>query len=245
MRKRRLGAYAFAALLVALFVGIGTTSHQALAQTSKSPNYQITESEIGNTSGVESCSGSYCSQVTIGDGGQSSSASSPEFGEAQYSEPMLEMIVVGSESNLGELTTERTGTKTMSVKIRNYETGGYRLQIIGDPPKYGSRQLAPLATPTASQPGKEQFGINVVANTTPAVGSNPVLQPGGGDATSILIAGYGTPNQFKYVSGQTIAETSTNTGGVDLVISMIVNISNGTPAGRYDGDYAAVIMPYF
>ena len=245
MRKRRLGAYAFAALLVALFVGIGTTSHQALAQTSKSPNYQITESEIGNTSGVESCSGNYCTQVTIGDSGQASSASSPEFGEVAYSEPTLEMIVNGGESNMGDLSAERTGTKTISVQIRNYETGGYRLQFIGDPPKYGDHTLAALTNPASSDPGTEQFGINVVANTTPTVGDDPILQPGGGSALGLLTTGYGTPNQFKYVSGQTIAETPTNTGGADLTISMIVNISNSTPAGRYAGDYSAVVMPYF
>jgi hypothetical protein len=48
-----------------------------------------------------------------------------------------------------------------------------------------------------------------------------------------------------YVSGQTIAETATNTGGADLTISMIVNISNATPAGKYTSDFAAVVMPYF
>lgn len=245
MRKGRLGAFAFIALFVALFVGIATTSHQVVAQTSNSPHYQMTESEFGNTSGVESCSGNYCSQVTIGDDGQSSSASSPEFGNVAYGEPMLEMIVDPGESNLGELTTEHTGTKTMKVQIRNYETGGFRLQIVGETPKYGNHSLAALANPTASDPGTEQFGINVVANTTPSLGANPLLQPGGGDGMSLLTSGYGTPNQFKYVSGQTIAETSTNTGGADMTISMIVNISNSTPAGHYTGDFAAVVIPYF
>lgn len=245
MQKGRLGAFAFMALFGALFVGSVVLSQQVMAQTSKSPNYQMTESEVGNTSGVESCSGNYCSQVTVGNDAAPSSASSPELGTVKYSEPIIELSVDPGASNLGELTTERPGRKTMNIKIRNYETGGFMLQIVGTPPKYQDHTLPALATPTASRPGTEQFGINVVANTTPSMGNNPVLQPGGGDGASLLLEGYGTPNVFKYVNGQTIAQTKTNTGGADLTISMIVNISNSTPAGHYASDFAAVVMPYF
>jgi hypothetical protein len=157
---------------------------------------------------------------------------------------MLEMIVIPGDSNLGELTTEKTGAKTMQVKIRNYLTGGYRLMIVGDSPKYGERKLNTPSTPTDSRAGTEQFGINVVANISPVVGSNPVLQDGG-DATGLVTSNYRISNKFMYVSGQVLAETSTNTGGADYTISMIVNISNSTPAGKYSGDFAAVVVPYF
>lgn len=245
MRKGRFGALTFTALFVALLVGAGITSQQVLAQTSKSPNYQMTESEIGNTAGGESCSGNYCSQVTVGNDSAASSASSPELGTVKYGEPMIELSVNAGASSLGQLSTERTGLKQIGLQIRNYETGGFRVQVVGTPPKYGDHTLSALASPASSSPGTEQFGINVVANTSPSVGVNPVLQPGGGDATGLVMSGYNTPNRFKYVSGETVAQTTANTGGADLTISMIVNISNTTPAGHYSGDYAAIVIPYF
>lgn len=243
MQTGRLWRVTGLALLAALLVGVPLVGGTALAQTSSSQNYQMVESQFGNTGGLESCSSEYCATVSIGND-SGSSGTVPEFGEAQYSEPMLEMIVIPGQSSLGDLTTERTGSKVMQVKIRNFLTGGYRLMIVGDAPKYGNRTLNTLATPTTSQTGKEQFGINVVANTTPVVGANPILQ-GGGDGSALVTSNYNTANRFMYASGQTIAETTTNSGGAEFTISMIVNISNSTPAGRYASDFSAVVLPYF
>lgn len=244
MQTRRLWRISGGALAAALFVVTLLIGGSAFAQQSSSNNYQMVESGFGSTSTNESCSAGYCAAVSIGND-SGSSATTAEFGTANYSEPLLEMIVTPGEGNLGELTTETTGTKTMQVQIRNYLTGGYRLQIIGDAPTYDGRALYALPTPTASDPGTEQFGINAVANTLPAAGANPVLEPGGGNGTDLLTANYKIQNQFMYVSGQTIAETTTNTGGADYTITMMVNISNATPAGKYTGDFAAAVIPYF
>ena len=245
MRKRGLGSYAGLVLFIALIGGVGVLTHSAQAETLVSPSYQITESQFGTGSSLESCSTEYCARVTIGDDSNASSATSAEFGKANYSEPLLEMIIESSSSNLGDLSTERTGTKVMNEKIRNYLSGGYMLQIIGDPPKYQDHMLSTSNTIIESLPGTEQFGINVVKNTIPQVGENPVLQPSGGDGTSLIAAGYNTPNVYKYVNGDTIASSQENNGGADLTISMIVNISNSTPAGQYSGDFAAVILPNY
>lgn len=232
-------------LLVAACVLVVSPVAQRVAAQSASNNYQMVESQFGNSSSNESCSGSYCASVSIGNDSQTSPVSTPEFGEANYSEPLLEMIVLPGDSNLGEMTTEHTGVKTLQVKIRNYLTGGYRLQILGDPPKYGNRTLAALSTPTTSQPGHEQFGINVVSNTSPSFGANPIAQPGDTEALDLLTENYKTPNKFMYINGDVIAQTTTNTGGADYTITMIVNISGVTPAGKYTSDFAAVVMPYF
>jgi hypothetical protein len=133
----------------------------------------------------------------------------------------------------------------MKVKIRNYESGGYMLQIVGAPPKYKDHTLNAPSTVVEPMQGTEQFAINAVANTIPqAVGDNPKKEDGS-DATSLVRAGYNTPNVFKYINGDTIAASSDNSGGADYTVTMIVNISNSTPAGKYSGDFAAVILPYF
>lgn len=243
MQTKRVWGFIGLALVAALFVAFPLVNGKVFAQGSSSNNYQMVESGFGNTTSNESCSTEYCASVSIGND-SSSSATIPEFGKANYSEPFLEMIVAPGESNLGELTTEKTGAKTMQVKIRNYLTGGYRLMLVGDPPKYGARKLNAPSAPTTSRPGTEQFGVNVVANTTPVVGASPKLQDGG-DATPLVMSNYNTANKFMYVPGQVLAETQTNTGGAEFTISMIVNISNATPAGKYSGDFAAVVVPYF
>lgn len=245
MRKRGMGSYAILALFVALLGGVIAIGHPAQAETSTSPSYQITESQFGTGSSLESCSDQYCARVSIGDDSKTSSATSAEFGKANYSEPLLEMIVESSSSNLGDLSTERTGTKVMKIKIRNYLSGGYMLQIVGDAPKYDGHTLHTSESIIESLPGTEQFGINLVANTIPQVGENPILQPSGGDGTSFVRPGYNTPNVYKYVNGDTIASSQENSGGADYTVSMIVNISNSTPAGLYAGDFAAVVLPYY
>lgn len=246
MRKRSFLGLFVMALAGALVAGAATTSSIALAQNPSSNNYQMVESQFGNASSGESCSTEYCARVSIGAEGQASSGTSPEFGEVEYSEPMLEMIVEPGESSLGNLSTERTGTKIMKVKIRNYLSGGYMLQIVGDAPKYKNHNLKTVSGVIEPRPGTEQFGINAVANTVPTdVGANPKFQPSGEDAISLARPGYNTPNVFKYVNGDTIASSQENSGGAEFVITMMVNISNSTPAGLYSGDFAAVILPYY
>lgn len=246
MRKQSFRGLLVVALAGALCVGSFATSEFVFAQTSSSDNYQMVESQFGNTATGESCSEEFCARVMIGGDGNGTSATSIEFGEAQYSEPLLEMIVEGGNSNLGDLSTERTGVKLMHIKIRNYLSGGYRLQIVGEPPKFKGHTLKASAEPIEPLPGVEQFGMNAVANTIPEnIGKNPVYQPSGDDASLLLSTHYDTPNVFRYVSGDTIATSQENTGGADFTITMIVNISNTTPAGLYSSDFAAIILPYF
>lgn len=245
MQRRRLWGYSGVALLVALAIGVGVGYAPVFAETSTSPNYQITESQFGTGSSLESCSEAYCAHAVVGTNSQASKATTPELGKADYSEPLLQMVVESGASNLGDLTTEQTGMKTMTVKIRNYLSGGYMLQIIGEAPKYKNHVLNVLGTPTVSKPGTEQFGINVVKNTTPGVGADPVQQPSGTSAASLLKPNYNTPNKFMYQSGDTIALSQSDNGGADYTISMIVNISNSTPAGRYSGDFSAVVLPVY
>ncbi len=243
MQNWRPWRYAKLLLLTVLFViaGAGT----AFAQTSTSNNYQLTETQFGATQ--ESCSGQYCAQATIGDisNGNAMTSSSATFEDIVDNEPLLDVIIGSSASNLGVLSTETTATKTTTVQVRTYLTGGYTLQIIGGAPKFGEHVLKTPTTPTASKPGTEQFALNAVANTTPNVGANPVQVPDGQGAFGVVEDDYFTPNRFKYVSEEVVARGVTDSGRTDYTISMIINISSATPAGHYTGDFAAVVIPAF
>lgn len=247
MRKRRLWNYSRCAVLVAVLI-IGGSTRTAYAETSKSSNFQATEMQLGTGSSLDSCSTQYCAKASIGDIGGGSSKSnqgSASFGPVTNSDPLLEVIVETGQSNLGDLTTERTATKTMKVKIRNYLSEGYMLQIVGDPPKYGNHALNTPSSPTASRAGTEQFAINVAANTTPSVGAAPLQVPSGQISFGQADDDYKTPNLFKYTSGDVVARSLSASGQTDYTVSMIVNVSNTTPAGHYTGDFAAVVIPVY
>jgi hypothetical protein len=246
MQKWRLWSFVTPVLLAACvpLVFAGTT----FAVNSSSDNYQVTETQFNSGTALESCSGSYCAKVSIGDtavGTGASTNGSAKFGTITNSDPLLEVIIETGESNLGVLTTETTATKTMTVKIRNYLSGGYVLQIIGDAPKYDGHFLTTSATPEQSVPGTEQFGINAVANTNPTVGVNAVQVPGAQTSFGVVSENYGTPNLFMFSSGDVVASSAKESGQTDYTISIIVNIASGTPAGNYSADFSAVVIPVY
>lgn len=242
LNRRGLQALLAAGLLVI------TTAGAAFAEPSSSNNYQMVESDFTAGGSVESCSGTYCARASIGDvsgGTASDGVSTASFGSVTPDEPSLEVIVDQGESNLGELTTETTKFKAVTVRIRNYLSNGYILQINGDPPKYGNHFLSTPSTPTAASPGTEQFALNLAANTSPNVGSAAVQVPSSETSFGTVEPAYATPNMFKYTPGETVARSIRESGRTDFTISMIVNVSNSTPAGRYAGDYAAIVVPTY
>lgn len=246
MRIRGLVRYSRFLLIAGLLVIASAPA--AFAVTSSSDNYQVTETEFGAGSTAQACSDNYCAKTSIGStasGSSSSTGHQASFGPITPDEPLLEVIVEPGASDLGDLTTERTATKTTVIKIRTYLSSGYTLQITGNPPKYGNHTLSTSSTPTASVMGTEQFGINFAVNTTPAVGAAPVQVPDAQTSFGVVTDDYKTANLFKYVSGDVVARSTTASGQTEYTMSTIVNISNTTPAGHYSGEFAAVVIPVY
>lgn len=234
-------------LLVALLVvgGAGTV----MANTASSPNYEVTETEFGAGAALESCSGQYCAKATIGsltDESGESPTSTADFGPiATDSEPLLEVVIDDGVSNLGVLDIEKTSSKTTTVRVRSYLSNGYTMHIMGDSPVYGTHHLSALQTPTASTPGIEQFGVNVVKNTTPDIGADPVQVPSDQMSFGEVMPSYGTPDRFMYSDGDVVARSDTESGRTDYTISMIINVAGSTPAGHYTSDFSVVVIPVF
>ncbi len=247
MQKRGLWRHIQFIVLTVVVVSGGAGTAYA-ATTSSSNNYQVTETQFGAGSTQENCSNEYCARASIGDisGGTAASASlSAEFGPITSNEPVLEVIVEPGESNLGILTTEQTATKTSVIRVRNYLSNGYVLQIIGDPPTYKDHRLSTPSAPTASQKGTEQFAVNAVANTVPSVGAGPQQVPSAQTSFGAVENGYDMANMFKYASEDVIARSNSQSGRTDYTISMIINISNSTPAGHFTSDFSAVVIPVY
>lgn len=231
-------------------LAVGATMGTALATTtSNSQNYQVIETEFGSGSTLESCSGSYCTRASIGNmSGASASAGGNQvvFGEiAADSDPMLEVSIQPGVSDLGVLRTDRPSTKTSTIEVRTYLSGGYTLQIKGKPPKAGSHTFATSSTPVVSAPGTEFFGINIAKNTTPEIGSDVEQIPSGETSFGFATANYAQPNLFMYKDGDVVARSNEDSGRTKYTVSMVINVSNATPAGHFTTDFSAVVVPAF
>jgi hypothetical protein len=78
-------------------------------------------------------------------------------------------------------------------------------------------------------PGTNQFGINLVENTVPAIGGNPE----GTWANAIPSADYGIPNKYKFVSGDVVAYSPNVSLMRKFTVSYILNSSKDLRAGVY------------
>lgn len=208
-----------------------------VAIQSSSNNYQVNEVFFGSGGQLEACSGSFCSKQSAGELTTGRTASPNFVAQGGFNTdrlPYLEFTVGTTNVDLGELTSTTTKTANATFNVKTYLAQGYVVTNASDPPKNGSYTMKTLTIPTASAVGTEQFGINLVANTSPVTfGANPTQEPdstfGFGQAT----ADYSSPNQYKYAKGDVVAQSSLSTSYTNYTVSYLFNISNVTPGGSY------------
>ncbi|HJQ08988.1 MAG TPA: hypothetical protein VJ836_05910 [Candidatus Saccharimonadales bacterium] len=223
---------------------------------SSSPNYYVNEAFFGTGGELNSCGSAYCARMTAGEiaaGNAAATAFRTQAGFNTDRAPSLAFSVAGGSTDLGTLSTATTATTTATFAVKTYLSSGYIVQFASEPPTNNgpnSDQINPLATPTASSAGTEQFGINLVANTiacgAPAnFGAAPVQVPDNTFSFGSVATDYNTCGQFKYVKGDTIASSTQSTGETDFTLSFIYNISTLTPNGDYIFNGTLVATPTF
>jgi hypothetical protein len=135
----------------------------------------------------------------------------------------------GNYSDMGNLYANQTLTATSQMAAGTNANTGYVITANGPTMTAGLHTIAPLARPAPSNQGANQFGINLVANTDPAIGSDP----DGASVNAQVTPSYAIPNEFTYNNGDVVAEA----GGVSLIrrftVSYIVNSANNLAAGVY------------
>ncbi len=229
-------AWCFVAVFGAsTFIGI------ASAQTLESQNFKFDESVLGAGGLINSNSANYRGSLSVGDTAVGNSASEnfqTDGGSQTTADPTLSITIDGSQANFGTFSPMTAATATSTFSVSNYTSYGYAVQIVGDPPTNGQHKIAAMGTTDYSQTGIEQFGINLVANTSPeSFGSNPERSIFGiGSAAS----NYSTSNQYRYVNGETIATAPGSSGVTTYTISYIVNVTGLTPGGIYTADQTVI-----
>jgi len=211
-----------------------------------STNYRFDETSIGTTNNLESSSANFRDQSGAGDtavGGSSSANFQTQTGSDTSHAPNLTFTVNTSGANFGTFSPTTASTATATFSVINYTSFGYAVQLVGNPPSYGTNQIDAMSVNATSQPGTEQFGVNLVANTSPvSFGSNPDNGTSPNDfGYGQVASNYSTPNQFRYVPGETIALAPKSSGKTDYTISYLVNVTNLTPGGVYNSDQTLIV----
>lgn len=223
---------------------LGLAMDIAFAQSS-STNYQIEESYIGPGGQLDSSSASYEARASLGDTGVGYS-SSTNFGLwAGYTtttDPFIELVVAPASIDLGVLDTASASYTSGTFYVRTYLASGYVVTTASDPPQTnGPTYLAAMTSGGTSSPGTEQFGINLVANTSPGTfGADPVQVPDGTFSYGYAATGYDTANNFRYNKGDVIAQSDSSSSRTDYTISYLYNISDLTVGGQYTLNHSVV-----
>ena len=224
------------------------------AQSSSSTNFKVDEYQFGSGGELENSSASFRAQTSIGSLGVGRSSSANYDMEAGFltpNEPFLELFINSSTVNLGDLSTGATGTGSGTFWVRTYLSGAYIVQTMSQPPtSEGAAVINAKTSLGAPIPGTEEFGINLVDNSSPDIGANSLNVPDGTFADGTVASGYSTVNQFKYGVGDIIASSAATAGNqavgrTDYTISYIANISSITEAGSYTMRHDIVAVATF
>jgi hypothetical protein len=224
---------------VAIFMVLSILSAPAvvLAAQSSSTNYQVNEVFFGSGGELNACSTNYCSKQSAGEvtvGNTKSTNFQAQGGFNTDRQPYIQFVVNQTNLDLGTLSPASTKTATSTFSVKAYLSHGYSVINASDPPTNGSYTMSAMTVPAASTVGTEQFGINLVANTSPiSFGANPTFSPDNTFSFGQVALDYSNPNTFKYAKNDTVAYSTASSSTTNYTISYIFNISNVTPGGSY------------
>lgn len=231
---------------------------------SSSPNYRLEEAYFGTGGELDASSSNYRAQQSIGSlgvGNTSSSSYDASTGQLTSGAPFLEMQVTGADVDFGTLSNTTTaygaaqgGSCNCSFTVRTYLSSAYSVVTASQPPTNESGDIL-TAKATQGVPSNndsvEEFGINLVANTSPGTfGANLVNEPDNTFADGQITSSYATANQYKYGVGDTIVQSPATPGNqavgqTNYTISYIAKASSITAAGNYVMRHVLIAVPVF
>ncbi|CAN5326595.1 hypothetical protein BH09PAT4_BH09PAT4_09060 [soil metagenome] len=146
-----------------------------------------------------------------------------------------------------------TATASSQMSASTNAGSGYAITVNGPTLTSGSNTVGAMSPAAAGLRGTSQFGINLKANTTttatPAIGIEVAPTPNGNNYRGQSTTGYNTVDNFKYNSGDTVADSANGgAGGTDaqiFTVSYIVNVPGSQPAGTYTTTLTYICTPTF
>lgn len=146
-----------------------------------------------------------------------------------------------------------TAGATSQLAASTNAGAGYVITVNGPTLTSGSNTITEMSAQAAPVYGVSQFGMNLKANTiastTPAIGLEVVETSNGTNYRGQAATGYDTVDQFKFTSGDTVANSFYGgPGGTDaqiFTVSYIVNVPGSQPAGTYTTTLTYICTPTY
>lgn len=134
----------------------------------------------------------------------------------------------GSAVAFGTLSASSTNTGISQFGVGTNALTGYAVTVNGTTLTSGGATIGALASQTASASGSEQFGLNLRDNATPNFGTDP-----DGSGTATPTATFNTVDQYRFVTGDTVASKAGSDQFRRFHAAYIANIDTATEAGAY------------
>lgn len=134
-----------------------------------------------------------------------------------------------------------TATATSQMAASTNAASGYSITVNGVTLTSGSNTIPAMASATTGVKGTGQFGLNLKLNTTAtstvAVGAEVAAAADGVDLKGQAATGYNTVDTFKFVSGDSVANSANGGAGPTnaqiFTSSYIVNVAGNQASGTY------------
>lgn len=139
---------------------------------------------------------------------------------------------VGDSIDFGAFTPTTTSTATSEFMAATNADSGYAVTLNGTTLTSGNNTIT-AANGQAAATGVDQFGLNLVANNSPSIGSDPQ-----GPGISVANPAYSQPDRYRFSSGDTLVSANTSDDFHKFTVSYIVNVNSSQAAG----DYAATMF---
>jgi len=145
----------------------------------------------------------------------------------------------GDFLDLGNFHTNSTAAGITQFMVGTNAQFGYVVTANGNTMTSGNNAIQAMASPTASVAGTSQFGINLRANSNPAVGADP----SGG--SGVPTPNFNSPDLFMFANGAAIAGHTFTSRLEKYTVSYIVNIDPAQPVGIYNTTITYVVTSTF
>jgi hypothetical protein len=134
-----------------------------------------------------------------------------------------------------------TATATSQMAASTNAASGYSITVNGVTLTSGSNTIPAMTSATTGVKGTGQFGLNLKLNTTAtstvAVGAEVAAPADGVDLRGQAATGYNTVDTFKFVSGDSVANSANGGAGPTnaqiFTSSYIVNVAGNQASGTY------------
>lgn len=147
-----------------------------------------------------------------------------------YADQYITLAASATSIDLGTLSNLEAKTASHTLTVDTNATKGFTITVSGNTLTSGANTITAIgAITSASAPGTEQFGINLVANTSPSVGADP----SGTSPIGSVADQYNLANYFAFNSGDTIATSTTDINETTYTVSYLANININTELGSY------------